>query len=310
MGAMDSESRQALFDYRGDTDLEFVASAFVTRGRDAAGNLNLEPTAVRLAIGPRARPRNPPLVSCLMPTRNRFDQVKFAVDSFRRQTWPNKELIVLDQNRDDRLKNWLNGLNDPRIRVFHLPGAREPLGTLRNLTIDVSSGPLLCAWDDDDLHHPARLEIEIAAMVATRFVACTLIRETVWTPSRQRVGVRKAWPYCNTVVTLRNQNLRYPPRQINEDVPAVHAILARSPAILLDLPELYVYVVHGRNTCTPEFLEGQWAEASDRTEGAASQPVLARLGRVYPVAEYAAADAASMAKPPPNEYRTWLASAG
>jgi hypothetical protein len=300
--------RDALLDYREGADLEFVAPAFVTRGRDAQGNLKLDPTEVRLAIGPRARPRTPPLISCLMPTKNRFEQAQFAVDSFRRQTWPNKELVVLDQNRDDRLKNWLEAQRDPRIRVFHLPGAQEPLGTIRNLTIDLSSGLLLCAWDDDDLHHPARLEIEIAAMAATGFVACTLIREVMWNPSLARVGIRKRWPYCNTVVTLRNQNLRYPPWPVGEDVPAVHAILARSSAILLDLPELYVYVVHGTNTCTPAFLEGQWGEASERTEGAASQAVLARLGRVYPLAAYAAADTAGVTLGPVGEYRTWVVS--
>jgi hypothetical protein len=54
------------------------------------------------------------------------------------------------------------------------------------------------------------------------------------------------------------------------------------------LPELYLYIVHGRNTAGRGFLNGRWLEATDRTEGSASDARLAQLARIFPISEYAA----------------------
>jgi len=287
---MISAFRDFLIDFDPNADTEFVAGAYVSRGRSPQGQLSLAPGQIKLAIGPAARARisSPPLISCLMPTRDRFEQVQFAVAAFRRQTWPNRELIVLDQNRDGRLANWIQSLDDPTIRLFPLPGVREPLGTIRNLTVDISSGTFLCNWDDDDMQHPARLEIAAAAIAATNAVVCTLIRETVWIPAIQGFGVRQIWPYVNTVMVHRATNLRYLPLPRGEDVPPVHGLIAQGRAIMLDLPELYLYVMHGRNTADARGLAARWQNSTERSEGAASASTFAQLSRIYPVAEYLA----------------------
>jgi hypothetical protein len=272
-----------------DRDFAGVAPAFLMQGRNARGQLVMQPANLQLAFGPRARPVAPPLISCLMPTRGRFEQAKFAVTSFRRQTWPNRELVVLDQNRDMRLAEWIWSLADPAVRVVSLPGASEPLGALRNLSIDMSSGDLICVWDDDDLQHPLRLELAFAAMSAARVPACLLAREIMWVPGRRRVGLRRVRPFCNSLLTLRTTGLRYPPLTRSEDVPAVHALLARHAAVALDLPQLYVYIVHGANVSIPGFLDHEWSVATDRAEGSAAQSRLAELSSVYPFAGYVAA---------------------
>jgi hypothetical protein len=287
---MISAYRDFLIDFDPRADTEFVVTAYGSRGRTPEGHLSLVRGQVKLAIGPRARAAvpNPPLISCLMPTKNRFEQVKFAVASFRAQTWPNKELIVLDQNVDQRLADWIRAQNDPAIRLFALPGVREPLGTIRNLTLDVSRGSLFVNWDDDDMQHPARLEIAAAAIAATNAVICTLIRETVWVPAIAGFGVREIWPYVNTVMAARAVNMRYLPLPRGEDVPPVHNIIAQGRAVMLDLPELYLYVMHGRNTAAAPGLAQRWHNSTERTEGEASRSTLAQLSRIYPISAYAA----------------------
>jgi hypothetical protein len=279
---------ESLLDYAGGRDIEIVGTAAITTGTNAAGALTVDQAQLRLHIGPQRRPRAMPLVSCLMPTKGRFEQAKLAIGCYRRQTWPSRELVVIDQNRDGRLAGWIAGLQDPTIRVFAMPDLQEPLGSIRNRSIDLANGTLICAWDDDDLQHAARLEIAIVAMIAAKAQACTLLRESVWMPSTRRVGIRQVWPYCNTILAHRDAGLRYLPLPVGEDIPAVHGLIARKRAILLDLPELYLYVMHGSNTVSAAYLERRWANSTDRTEGAASQSSLAQLARAFPIAEYAA----------------------
>lgn len=280
---------ESLLDYAGGREIEVTGKGVITKGIRADGALVADPVNLRLLVGPQRRPAQPPLVSCLMPTKGRFEQVQLSIGSYRRQTWPNRELIVLDQNSDGRLAAWIAGLNDPGIRVFTMPGLQEPLGSIRNRTIDLANGQLLCTWDDDDLHHPAYIEIAFASMAAARAAMCMLLRETLWLPARQRVGIRHPRPHCNTILVRRDAGLRYPPLPRVEDTPAIQELLRRLPGILIDLPELYLYVVHNENTSRAGFLEHVWQTSTDRSEGAAALPAMAQLARAFPVAEYAAA---------------------
>jgi len=279
-----------LLDYRGATDFELSAAGYITRGISQAGELMRSPAQFRLALGP-SRLRGPlPLISCLMPTKNRFEQVKLAVHSFRTQTWPNRELIVMDQNQDGNLAAWPQSLNDPSIHVYRMPGTREPLGMIRNRSIALASGALLCGWDDDDLQHPARLEIAATAMAAAKASACLLDRQAIWGPHDRRVAVTAPDRLCcGSILVARTAGLWYLPTPIGEDMPAVIDVLRRHPGIMLNLPELYVRIVHGRNTCAPEYLEGRWRTATELTQGDASNESLAQLARAYPIAEYMAA---------------------
>jgi cellulose synthase/poly-beta-1,6-N-acetylglucosamine synthase-like glycosyltransferase len=43
---------------------------------------------------------DPPLVSCIMPTRNRRIFVEQSIKYFLRQDYPRKELIVIDDGED------------------------------------------------------------------------------------------------------------------------------------------------------------------------------------------------------------------
>ena len=76
-------------------------------------------------------PAEPPLISCLMLTRGRLVPTRFSIDCYRRQTWPNRELIVVCDDPASELPAYIETLDDPSIRyVLTVP---DVIGALRKL---------------------------------------------------------------------------------------------------------------------------------------------------------------------------------
>ena len=91
------------------------------------------------------------LVSIYMPTKNRLDMLKAAVESVRNQTYQNIELIVVDEASTDGTAEYLESIAaiDHRVRFF-----RNEVSTgacfARNLAINASKGEFVTGLDDDD----------------------------------------------------------------------------------------------------------------------------------------------------------------
>jgi hypothetical protein len=126
-------------------------------------------------------------------------------------------------------------------------------------------------------------------MAITESVACVLAQEIQWMPDQHRVGVRRRQPYCNTLFAHRDVGLRYPPLKRQSDAPAVYALLAERRSVMVELPELYVYVAHGRNLWDDANMEKNWMSATDRHQGPAADAILGRLSRAFPIGEYRSA---------------------
>lgn len=105
-------------------------------------------------------PRRPPLVSCLMPTRDRRRFVAQAVAYFLRQDYAERELVVLDDG-GDRVADLMPA--DPRVRYVPLD-ERLVLGEKRNRACELARGEVLVHWDDDDWHAPNRLSYQVAEL--------------------------------------------------------------------------------------------------------------------------------------------------
>ena len=95
-------------------------------------------------------------VSCLCPTYNRAPHelhlVEEAVESFLRQDYPNKELIVLNDAPGQTLR-----FDHPQVRIVNAPFRCVSLGAKRNLLAGLATGELHCPWNDDDVSLPWRL---------------------------------------------------------------------------------------------------------------------------------------------------------
>src|SRR5437867_149441 len=103
-----------------------------------------------------------PLVSCIMPTRNRRAFVKQAIAYFRRQDYPNAELIVVDDG-EDAVADLVP--QDDTIRYVRRGPPAMTIGAKRNLAIELSRGELIAHWDDDDWMAPNRLSVQVSALL-------------------------------------------------------------------------------------------------------------------------------------------------
>lgn len=105
------------------------------------------------------------LISCIIPTYKRSDTLLRAVDSILNQTYPNYEILVVDDNEPDdkfslEVQNKLNTLTDERVHYLqqekHINGAAA-----RNFGIKHSKGEYIAFLDDDDEWLPKKLEKQI-----------------------------------------------------------------------------------------------------------------------------------------------------
>ncbi len=101
-----------------------------------------------------------PLVSCICPTYNRPPShqvlVEEAIESFLRQDYPHKELVVLNDCPEQELI-----CDAPGVRVINHPVRFETLGEKCNALVDLAKGELVAMWDDDDLSLPWRLSLSV-----------------------------------------------------------------------------------------------------------------------------------------------------
>ncbi len=103
----------------------------------------------------------PPLISCIMPTKNRRAFVTQALHYFEKQDYPHKELIIIDDG-DDLVVDLASQY--PYVRYF-APQYMHSVGGKRNLACDAARGEIICHWDDDDWYAPTRLSYQVIPLL-------------------------------------------------------------------------------------------------------------------------------------------------
>ncbi len=104
-----------------------------------------------------------PLVSAIVPTYNRANLLYRAIESVIKQSYPNLEIIVVDDASDDNTQEVINGISDHRLRYIrhqkNLGGAAS-----RNTGIDAATGEYIAFLDSDDVWLPQKIEAQLAAI--------------------------------------------------------------------------------------------------------------------------------------------------
>jgi glycosyltransferase involved in cell wall biosynthesis len=99
------------------------------------------------------------LVSIYMPTRDRVELLRVAVDSVLAQTYRPIELIVVNDGSSDGTREYLDALvaTNDSVRAIHHD---KPLGAprARNEAIYAARGEWVTGLDDDDAFEPHRIE--------------------------------------------------------------------------------------------------------------------------------------------------------
>jgi len=88
-------------------------------------------------------------VSCCCLTYGRNALLAEAVESFIRQDYPDRELVVFNTLASQQLI-----IPHPLVRVINHAPRPTSLGETRNLAIEQCRGEFILTWDDDDIYLP------------------------------------------------------------------------------------------------------------------------------------------------------------
>ena len=100
-------------------------------------------------------------ISIIIPTYNRANLIKRAIESALRQTIPGDEIIVVDDGSTDDTEQVLSPYRE-KIKYFKIPNSGA--GSARNFGICNSRNPLVAFLDSDDEWMPGKLELQRAFM--------------------------------------------------------------------------------------------------------------------------------------------------
>jgi len=99
---------------------------------------------------------NTPLVSIIIPTYNRSNVIRNAINSALNQTYKNLEIIVIDDGSTDDTKEVLSLYKD-KIRYIKKP-SNTGKSSSRNIGLSHSAGSIIATIDSDDFWHSNYLE--------------------------------------------------------------------------------------------------------------------------------------------------------
>lgn len=106
-----------------------------------------------------------PLVSVVVPTRNRAALLARAVRSVLAQTFDDFELIVVNDASTDNTSDVLATFADPRLRVLER-GKNSGAAAARNAGLREARGRYLAFCDDDDFWYVDKLRVQVKALDA------------------------------------------------------------------------------------------------------------------------------------------------
>jgi hypothetical protein len=108
----------------------------------------------------------PPSLSLVMATYGRAEELKPAIGSLLAQTDRKFELIVVDQNKDDRIVPMLRQAREAGLEVRHIRQDIPNLSLARNVGLDHARGAIIAFPDDDCWYEP-----DVVATVRQTFLA-------------------------------------------------------------------------------------------------------------------------------------------
>lgn len=112
-----------------------------------------------------------PLASAIMPTRGRPQLARDAVELFLAQTWPNKELVVVDDEDAPSFSEppcvcnyYLERYENIRYERLR---RKLSIGAKRNIACSRAQGEIVVHWDDDDWSAPGRMTDQVERLLSS-----------------------------------------------------------------------------------------------------------------------------------------------
>lgn len=210
--------------------------------------------------------KNLPKISCLMVTANeRLSLAKKSIKCFVDQTYPNKELLVINEGSvayQKDLQYFIDSLNNKNIKTIWLNG-KYTLGSLRNISISMSDGEYFVQWDDDDFCMPQRLFSQYSFLTRNKAKVCYFTDQLhyFWSTNtiywnnwkkRHSGGLKKHSLIPGTGMFHRDIDIRYPSygerSSAGEDTVFANELLSKNDKEVIlfeNMGNMHCYTYHG-----------------------------------------------------------------
>lgn len=114
-------------------------------------------------------------VSCVMATKDRSDFASKSIKMFNKQSYKNKELVIVDDSKRKDLVTERKCAKSKNMTYIFL-NEKHSIGKKRNIGTQHSSGDIIMTWDDDDYNAPTRIENQLNAFIRSN--KCMMVYNT------------------------------------------------------------------------------------------------------------------------------------
>lgn len=196
-----------------------------------------------------------PLISCLMVIAGDSPVAILSLECFLEQTYPHRELILVDASCDDQIAKSVERFDSDLIRYVPISHHEITCSALKNVALDCALGDYICQWNNDDLHDPLRLEMQWKVMQSTDAQASVLARWMTWWPGQRILIMTSYFDVEQSVLCERSLF----PRYLEEHSGAQCSVLDRLNNTVriaqIDLPRLCIHIDFNIFTVSSEALE-------------------------------------------------------
>lgn len=197
-----------------------------------------------------------------MPTTSdRHEFVRRSIAFFLRQDYPNKELLIVDDEPPLDLH-----FTHPQIRRVTMP-AKKTLGAKRNFCVEAARGDLIMHWDDDDWMAPHRISYQVAALLEEQAEVCGLQRMLFYEPSTRHTWLyaypdgQRPWLAGGSLLYTKEfwRRSPFPDIQVASDTRFIWEQQVDKRAVLAD-HTFYVGMIHPKNTSRKNCSGPYWSK--------------------------------------------------
>jgi glycosyltransferase involved in cell wall biosynthesis len=211
-----------------------------------------------------------PLITVVMPTFSRPEEIRESIDSVRAQTLADWELIVVNDGGGHEVEATMAGyLADPRVRYVY--AAHGGLSSARNVGMALARGTYITQLDDDDVFYPPHLATVAAAFradPARRVVYTDFYRAYQDEREGRWVTVRRALDYSNDFsrALLRTGTIA-PVCNVTHHREALSAVGYYNEQILRAMDwEYFIRLAHVYDFHHVPEITGEFRQKSDRSQ--------------------------------------------
>ncbi len=139
-----------------------------------------------------------PLVSILIPAYNAEPWIAATLDCALTQSWPNKEIIVVDDGSTDATAEVARGYESKGVRVLRQKNSGA--AAARNLALANAGGDYIQYLDADDLMSPEKIEAQVELLKASAPGMLVMCPHTYFKDGSdpRRGRAHSGWPYVAT----------------------------------------------------------------------------------------------------------------